>query len=500
MFFAVLKRMALHFCCAFFDYIYLNRGILRKMTSCKTTSCEIFKKSCLRVYISIILALTVFCMSGLSGCKKTDKTQEISSAKSIVSWVLATGEYSSPSLVFGLGDEEFSLRFSSMYHSDPSIISDGAFAIAEGIASDELSVLTASGSTKNDDLEKMFEERINEQIACYESYSPGDVAKLKKAECFTKGVFTVLIVSDDPSGMKSLVTEFIDNPQKFPVTSEESSEGVSPDEMSSENVSIAEATSKETSVTSPIESASVQPMPSEQPESKTEIAHGPESSQTPYEAYPDGNRPASEPYFYAYDCDLPEKQPVSDDYFSDAVFIGSSRLDGILAYGGEPACAGRFAYTSLNVSSVFTRNVVDSEDGTKTIAEALKNVSFSKCYIEFGINEVGWPYPSVFEKDYKKLIDYIRELNPECTIYILNLYPVTPSHSAKDEYETNRNVKIFNDIIASVVRDKGVYQVNLAAAVCDENCELPEEDSYDGVHVNVKTSVRLMDYIKSHTA
>ena len=300
--------------------------------------------------------------------------------------------------------------------------------------------------------------------------------------------------------MKKLVTEFIDNPQKFPVTSEESSEGVSLDEASSENASIAEATSVQPETPPITESSSVQPTPSEQPESKPEIAHGPESSQTPYEAYPDGNRPASEPYFYAYDCDLPENQPVSDDYFSDAVFIGSSRLDGILAYGGEPACAGRFAYTSLNVSSVFTRNVVDSEDGTKTIAEALKNVSFSKCYIEFGINEVGWPYPSVFEKDYKKLIDYIRELNPECTIYILNLYPVTPSHSAKDEYETNRNVKIFNDIIASVVRDKGVYQVNLAAAVCDENCELPEEDSYDGVHANVKTSVRLMDYIKSHTA
>ena len=421
MFFAVLKRMALHFCCAFFDYIYLNRGILRKMTSCKTTSCEIFKKSCLRVYISIILALTIFCMSGLSGCKKTDEMKEIPSAKSIVSWVLATGGYSSPSLVFGLGDEEFSLRFSSMYHSDPSIISDGAFAIAEGIASDELSVLTASGSTKNDDLEKMFEERINEQIACYESYSPGDVAKLKKAECFTKGVFTVLIVSDDPSGMKKLVTEFIDNPQKFSVTSEESSEDVLSDEVSSEDASVAEATSVQPGTPPITESSSVQPTPSEQPESKPESTYEPESSQTPYEAYPDGNRPASEPYFYAYDCDLPENQPVSDDYFSDAVFIGSSRLDGILAYGGEPACAGRFAYTSLNVSSVFTRNVVDSENGTKTIAEALKNVSFSKCYIEFGINEVGWPYPSVFEKDYKKLIDYIRELNPECTIYILNL-------------------------------------------------------------------------------
>ena len=439
-------------------------------------------------------------MSGLSGCKKTDKTKEIPSAKSVVDWVLATGGYSSPSLVFGLGDEEFSLRFSSMYHSDPSIISDGAFAIAEGIASDELSVLTAAGSTKSSDLEKMFEERIAEQISCYESYSPGDVAKLKKAECFTKDVFTVLIVSDDPSGMKKLVTEFIDNPQNFPVTSEESSENISLDEASFENTSAAEVTSEDKSVTSPTESASVQPTPSEQPELKSESTPEPDTSSAPYEAYPDGNRPASEPYFYAYDCDLPENQPVSDDYFSDAVFIGSSRLDGILAYGGEPACAGRFAYTSLNVSSVFTRNVVESENGTKTIAEALKNVSFSKCYIEFGINEVGWPYPSVFEKDYKKLIDYIRELNPECTIYILNLYPVTPSHSAKDEYETNQNVKKFNDIIASVVRDKGVYQVNLAAAVCDENCELPEGDSYDGVHANVKTSVRLMDYIKSHTA
>ena len=54
-------------------------------------------------------------------------------------------------------------------------------------------------------------------------------------------------------------------------------------------------------------------------------------------------------------------------------------------------------------------------------------------------------------------------------------------------------------LVTNLAKENGVYLVNLAAAVCNQNGVLPEGCSTDGVHANVATSRSLMQYIKTHT-
>ena len=152
---------------------------------------------------------------------------------------------------------------------------------------------------------------------------------------------------------------------------------------------------------------------------------------------------------------------------------------------------------------MFSRNVVKSKNGSTTIANAIKGKKFAKCYLEFGVNEMGWPHLEIFAREYKKIITYVRQQSPGIEVYLLNLYPVTASHSAKQAAkkgdETNANIKKMNDLLAKIAKENGVYLVNLAAAVCNQNGVLPEGCSTDGVHANVATSRSLMQYIKTHT-
>ena len=51
-----------------------------------------------------------------------------------------------------------------------------------------------------------------------------------------------------------------------------------------------------------------------------------------------------------------------------------------------------FAYKGLNVSTAFTKAVIQAPDGTmQTVENALKQKSYGKVYIMLGIIELGWP-------------------------------------------------------------------------------------------------------------
>lgn len=418
-------------------------------------------------------------------------------AKQLVAGILKAGSFATPSLVFGQGDGEYAARFTAMLHEEPTVAADGAFAVAADIAADEITVLKAKSGSSPEELQALLQSRLQEQIECYQSYSPQDTAHLKNAELFCKGSFAVLMVSENAAKMRQLCEDFLKDPQTLPQLSASSTAAASSAAGSSSAVkasSAVPAAKAGSSAQSSVPASSKVPAGSKAASSKKT----PASSAVAEPAL----GIAKTPYPYAYANDVPASAAVDKAYFSNALFIGSSRLDGILEYSGVTG-AGRYAYTSLNVSSVFSRNVVKVGGKSTTIAKAIEGKKFAKCYLEFGVNEMGWPHLETFAKEYKKIVSYVRQQSPGIEIYLLNLYPVTASHSAKQaargEVETNANIKKMNDLLSKIATEAGVYQVNLAAAVCNQNGALPEGDSSDGVHANAATSRKLMQYMQTHT-
>ena len=76
-------------------------------------------------------------------------------------------------------------------------------------------------------------------------------------------------------------------------------------------------------------------------------------------------------------------------YFDDAVFIGDSRTEGLMLYGGMPEGTTFYASKGLNVNTAGTTKIQDGGESI-TIMEGLRRHAFKKVYVMLGVNELGW--------------------------------------------------------------------------------------------------------------
>lgn len=399
------------------------------------------------------------------------------SAKQLLYCALKSSSLSSPDLLFGSGDAEYAERFEALYHRTPSAAADGAVAISSGISADEITVIRPDNTVSSGEILSMLDDHVSEEISVYERYSPTDTENLKNALIYSEGDFVILIVSAERDAIRALLTSYIRSPESLPPM---------PDEAKPPVTSHGTEPSTDAPVTEPVTVTDEM--------TETDI---PVVTETPPETeVPPVIEPACYPY--AYENDLPEREPVTDDFFADAVFIGDSRLNDMMYYV-KPECAGDFTYSALSVTAVFSKNLATMPDGRKlTIADALRETEFSKCYLMFGLNELGWPYPQIFINDYIKIINFVRSINPDCDIYVMTVYPVTHEYSDKHSDLSNSLIRERNDLIADMAKDQGVKLLNAAAAVCDENGELPAGTATDGVHGNKSICKRLYNYMRAH--
>ena len=107
---------------------------------------------------------------------------------------------------------------------------------------------------------------------------------------------------------------------------------------------------------------------------------------------------------------VPKSDAVSDDYFADAAIIGDSRTVGLSLW--SDLHSNYFCEVALNISTVQSKAFIADPDGGEkiTLRQALeKSGPFSRVYISFGINEIGWVKEG-FLSSYRSLISMIREV------------------------------------------------------------------------------------------
>ncbi|MBQ8577094.1 MAG: hypothetical protein IJ449_03880 [Clostridia bacterium] len=199
---------------------------------------------------------------------------------------------------------------------------------------------------------------------------------------------------------------------------------------------------------------------------------------------------------------VPESEMVGDDYFDDALFIGNSLIVGLQKT--VPLNARYFASIGLNVSQVFTKEIIPLTDGTfTTISHALELVEFKKVYLMFGVNELGWGSIASFIDYYSQIIDRIREVNPDAIIYVQSILPINEEKWAKSaDYQScinNVSVATFNQKIVEMCNEKFVCFVNVGEVLTDETGNLYSDATSDGIHIGGVFSTRWVEYLKTHT-
>ena len=204
----------------------------------------------------------------------------------------------------------------------------------------------------------------------------------------------------------------------------------------------------------------------------------------------------------------PETAAVEDDWFSDAVFIGDSRTDGLRLYSGIRG-ADFLAYKSLMIFHVVGNDQVDQRavplngvGDKKTVLEWLDEKQYAKVYLMFGVNELGYGNDSAFTDAFSRTVDEIRDRQPEAVLYIQSLVPIEPekAHATNPaSWLNNDNVARYNELLRQVCADKGVVYVDVASALVNDAGNLPPEGTTDGIHFTRSWYEKWYAYLKTHT-
>ncbi|MCR5650967.1 MAG: hypothetical protein K6F86_07290 [Lachnospiraceae bacterium] len=193
----------------------------------------------------------------------------------------------------------------------------------------------------------------------------------------------------------------------------------------------------------------------------------------------------------------PVWQTVDDDYFLDACFIGDSRTKGFGMYSGLTTTT--YAKVGLQLYKVFDDRVVETVDGKLTVPEALAiGPQFSKIYLMFGLNEMGWGNDDMFIDEYYKLIDTIKALQPGAIIYVQQVIHVSKKKMTESPTFRNDRIDERNERLREMAINEGVYYIELNEVFTDEEGNLPEGYSFDGVHMSGATMHIWKDYLKTH--
>ena len=194
-----------------------------------------------------------------------------------------------------------------------------------------------------------------------------------------------------------------------------------------------------------------------------------------------------------------EFREVDDDYFNDALFIGDSRTVGLSEYvEALDTRATFYAKVSLTIYSVMDKPFLKTEDGKKTVEEALSENEFKKIYIMLGLNEMGTGNVNTFTQAYADVICRIRELQPDAIIYIQGIMHVTADKSDVDKHFNNPNINERNEAISQLADNKTIFYIDMNESVDDEEGNLLKELSFDDVHLKASAYERWHQYLLQH--
>lgn len=210
--------------------------------------------------------------------------------------------------------------------------------------------------------------------------------------------------------------------------------------------------------------------------------------------------PAADPFDFA--CPAPLTPAVDMDYFSDALFIGDSRTQGLELYSGVRG-ATFYDYTGLSIFGVNNPGLVTAGGKDCSIMEALlQGPRFGKIYIAFGMNELGYYNTENYLRTFGVFLEQVKAAQPDAVIYLQSLAPVDEDKCAlygQASWVTNARVAAFNRLYAQLAREHRVVLVDVYSALADENGGLSGDATSDGIHFQRPWYETWLAYLMSHT-
>ena len=174
----------------------------------------------------------------------------------------------------------------------------------------------------------------------------------------------------------------------------------------------------------------------------------------------------------------------NDSYFNDAVFLGDSRTLGISDYAGLDEAdfycdSGMMLFKLLAPEGVTYQKTGNKED----LTQVLQQKQYGKVYIMLGMNELGYGNTEMYLEQYRKVVDQIREWQPDAIIYIMANLHVSRSKNNPETEFNNININDKNAASASLANGIDIFYLDANPLFTDEEGFLNADWTFDGVHL-----------------
>lgn len=187
---------------------------------------------------------------------------------------------------------------------------------------------------------------------------------------------------------------------------------------------------------------------------------------------------------------------ISEDYYRNCAFVGNSFADDLFTYGLLDE-ADFFAKTGLSVEQALS----EDSNGMTVIDGLYSNEKYTRIFLMFGENELGWPDPEMFATTYGKVIDQVKKYQPQSQIYLLSITPVTKKASDENvDNANNEKIREYNELIKQVATEKNAIYMDIYSAVADKDGNLPAGSASDGVHFGKDYYEKCLLYIQNNDA
>lgn len=189
----------------------------------------------------------------------------------------------------------------------------------------------------------------------------------------------------------------------------------------------------------------------------------------------------------------------NESYFNDAVFLGDSRTLGISDYAGLDG-ADFFCDNGMTIFKLLEdKGVTYQKTGEKVdLKKVLQEKKYGKIYIMLGMNELGYGNTHMYLKQYLKVLNQLKEWQPEATIYIMaNLHVSREKNNMESEFN-NININDKNVASARLANGRDIFYLDCNPLFTDEEGYLQDDLTFDGVHLYAQHYEKWRDFLFEH--
>lgn len=197
---------------------------------------------------------------------------------------------------------------------------------------------------------------------------------------------------------------------------------------------------------------------------------------------------------------VPESQPVDNGWFDDACFIGHSQVVG-MQNCFDLEGADYYCYTGYSALGVLNAQYTLYNGKEVDFAHAVASRTYNKVYIMLGINDCSQAANRIenFKTPMRRIIEIVREAQPQAVIYLLSLAPVGRDMYAPEIFNPE-NITLYCQALKDLSREFDTEYIDIFRFMADVDGYMSDEfNCGDDLHFKSSEYPRIEEFLKCHT-